>query len=257
MVLTFSMGALVSAATTPSVEAKEAPTVVETKGESGNQIVATIDNNTTGETVEEVGSSELVLTPISEADKAPTPEITNNLVNSYNEIKDVASFDDAIPGFNNTVKQIMQDNADEGKEVSDDEAKDTAENYVLSDIFDMSLIGEKKQVLNDNDDHSINLTLRTQTNLKNKNPIVTQKHEGKDWNIIDPKDVTVGESGYELSVKLPHLSVIAVFVEPDTTIITDPDVESPKTADPTFFVTVAMIASGSALSALAIKKRKF
>lgn len=112
---------------TPSVEGAEAPEVVESTDSAGNTYDAILDFGNS----EEVGVAkgeeiEMEVTPASEADEAAFEEIKEALEAAIEEIQDAETVADLVP----EIERLLA-----GTEY-------TVEDFVVSDVFDVSLIDE-------------------------------------------------------------------------------------------------------------------
>ena len=116
---------------TPSVQGKEAPDLVTTVNEAGEEVVAVV-RDAQGNAVEDVLSGNLIVTPVAQADEA-AENIRTSLQAAYEQIRNVSSLNELVPNLETVLAGVAPD-------VSVDE-------LVVRDLFDVSVDEQVRALL--------------------------------------------------------------------------------------------------------------
>lgn len=245
VVLLFSIGTTAFAANfTPSVEEKDAPTVVapsegSIKQEIKDQIkeedtVAVIVHSKTDKVAKEVHESKLVVTSVAEKDESK--EIPKEAKEDLEKAYEVLSVKDK------KISQIIP--ADVSKAVTDTVKKEigadkTADDLIVRDLFDVSLVCEESNELLIDEAHHLLLTFNL--GVKKGEFVTTLKFnpETDKWETI--RDTKNNGDG-TVTCEFDHLCPIAFLVEK-----TDSNSAQTGDASVSLYVWVAIAAAAAAL----------
>ena len=202
---------------TPSVEAKPAPEVVEK-----DQIAAVIKDST-GATVDEITTLELVITPASEKNQAVAEKITDNLVRAEKQIADVEHLGHLTPEMEQALQQAKKEN----KIPHIDEVN--VEDLVVRDLFDVSIVRDG-QVIPVPDGHTV--TFSIQTDLSDDElHFVLHNPVNHDWEVLE--EAEAAHDGI-ITISVDSLSPFAIVVDQATDLDVDPTApSSPQTGEST------------------------
>lgn len=156
---------------------------------------------------------QLILTPISHADNAPNREITEILKETYTYLEETP------------LKEVNSDLDKEVKRIGDY----TVDDLVVTQLFDLSLIDEEKNRLNEEIEQ---YTATIDFSLKPDDPIpVIIMRDNDNWVIVDISNITRNPDD-TLTLTLERLTQFAVLI-PDNKhlIVTNPENHSPQTSD--------------------------
>ena len=183
----------IAAGFTPSVQGKDAPDVVITEDENGNEVVANIIDES-GDVIEQVYTTEITITPVSKSDEAPE-EIKGALDKAYQQIKSAASLTELVPEMPEFLKNISDDL--------------TVENLVVRDLFDVTVDAETKALLEAG--NSIQLSFKL--GVAADEFVVCLHNYSEDlWEVIDNDKVKNNGDG-TVTVEFTSLSPIAFAVQ--------------------------------------------
>lgn len=228
-----SLGLSTSAASAkPSVEVNPAPAIEPVKDEKtqkpkvtqdGDIVVAEvwqdakISSTKQDKKDQDVIEIELAITSYAEAVKGEKPADSDSLkakmwttstkilVDAHESMTAVEVIAD-VNGEKSDLKAELDNRA---KEVNKDY---TADNYIVTSLFDMAVDEEEYAARMKSDDFYLRVTFKTHFDANKPAPAVIYRCEGDaDWSIVDAKDVTVNKDG-TLTVNFDHLCAIA-FLE--------------------------------------------
>ncbi|MGN0631477.1 MAG: hypothetical protein ACI4JN_09145 [Ruminococcus sp.] len=169
----------------PSIEQKDGPSLIEDDITDENR--------------------KLIITPISQSEQAPNNEITENLINAYEELK------------NTPLDQINS----ELDSAADELGGYTHEDLVITNVFDLSVINDNNEIISiDSEVCSINIDL----GLKEDEPspiIIFKGKNDNQWIIIDYNSFKRNPDN-TITLFLKSTGQIAVL-EPDDSRIIIPD----------------------------------
>ncbi len=182
---------------TPSVQQKGAPEIVMVNDQNGNEVVAII-KDASGKEVAGVSAANLQITPVSDAAKA-SAEIREMLENAYKQITDSDSLKALIPNLPDVLKEMKWDIP--------------AEALVVRDLFDVSLVGESKDLLAQEGN---TITVRFKLGLTSEEQMLTlHNFESDKWEAIYGAKVERHDNG-DVSVTFDSLSPVAFAVKNDS-----------------------------------------
>ncbi len=235
LICSLSVSAFAAADVNKSVTAKPAPELVVPNVANPN-IVAQILK---GETViHDVLASELIITPYHKADSAPHAIITDMLKDAYTEITSIDSVGELHDALDALAKKINKDY--------------TADNLVVTDLFDIYLTGEAEDHHDAHDEHYLRVTFKTGIAADAQAPIVLYNCTGDKWDVVDAANVVNNGDG-TLTIEFHDLCPV-VF-------LSAVDKETPDTGDSTnafLWGGVAVVAAAGCvlLSVFVFKKRE-
>lgn len=178
---------------TPSVQGKNAPDVVITEDENGNEVVANIIDES-GDVIEQVYTTEITITPVSKSDEAPE-EIKGALDKAYQQINSAASLTELVPEMPEFLGNISDDLI--------------VENLVVRDLFDVTVDEETKALLEAG--NSIQLSFKL--GVAADEFVVCLHNYSEDlWEVIDNDKVKNNGDG-TVTVEFTSLSPIAFAVQ--------------------------------------------
>ena len=182
-----------AASFTPSVEAKEAPTVQGVTASDGTTVDAII-YDATGAEVVGVATGNLIVTPIAQASSADA-EISESLTAAYEQIASAASLTEIVPDIASYIP------ADSGLTVDD---------LVVRDVFDVTLTGTYADYLAEEGN---TITIRFELDLDpSATLIVLHNYSGSDWEVISD-DLVVQNADGSVDVTFSSLSPIAFVTD--------------------------------------------
>ncbi len=207
-VLLFSLGTTAFAANfTPSVEQKDAPTVVPPKQEQIKEegTVAVIVNSKTDSVAKEIHSSKLVVTSVAKKDESKEipEEAKTDLDNAYKDFSDKSKkIEEVIP--KEVTKAITEDVK---KEIGEDK---TVNDLIVRDLFDVSLICEESNEILADEEHHLILTFSLGVKKDEFITAIKFNPETKAWETI--RNVTNNGDG-TVTCEFDHLCPIAFLSE--------------------------------------------
>lgn len=197
---------------TPSAESKPAPSVALVVDQTGATVAAIIYDGQ-GTYVIGVPDGDLIVTPVSERDQAPT-EISEALKSAYEQIQSVGSLSDLVPGIEQALRAINSELS-----VSD---------LVIRDLFDVRVTGTYKEYL---DEEGNKITIRFDLNLSpDATLLVLHNYSGSDWEVIDNDRVVINDDG-SVDVTFDSLSPVAFVVDAANVKVDPNGPTSPQTGD--------------------------
>ncbi len=184
---------------TPSVQGKEAPSVVVTKDENGKEVYAKIVNKN-GEVVNLVGKIGMTVTPVSKVNEA-SEKISDALGNAYEQVKAATSLTDLVP----QISEFLSKTSENIK----------AEDMVVRDLFDVDIDDATRELLKDGSSIEIAFDLGVSAD-----EFVVCLHNigGDQWEVIDANKVINNGDG-TVSVQFTSLSPIAFAVQKSGTTV--------------------------------------
>lgn len=178
---------------TPSVQGKEAPAIETVQTQTGEDVVALI-KDASGNEVQGVMESQLIITPVAKADEAPE-EIAEPLLAAYEQIKAALNLKEIVPNIEDVVKKVSKNLK--------------VDNLVVRDLFDVSVSDDIKALL----DGGNTITLRFQLGISKDDTVLCLHNiEANKWEVIDPSKVVNNGDG-TVSVTFDSLSPVAFVVE--------------------------------------------
>lgn len=184
---------------TPSVQGKEAPSIVITQNENGEDVGAKIvDVN--GKVVKEVKKKQIIITPLAKANDAPV-KIKEELTKAYAQIKEVTSLEELVPQISEFLSKASENIK--------------AEDMVVRDLFDVEIDDATRELLKDGNSIEIVFDLGVSAD-----EFVVCLHNigGDRWEVIDDNKVTNNGNG-TVSVQFTSLSPIAFAVQKSGTTV--------------------------------------
>lgn len=178
---------------TPSVQGKEAPDLVTTVNEAGEEVVAVV-RDAQGNAVEDVLSGNLIVTPVAQADEA-AENIRTSLQAAYEQIRNVSSLNELVPNLETVLAGVAPD-------VSVDE-------LVVRDLFDVSVDEQVRALLEAG--NSIELQFRLGVAADDL-VICLHNYSEDNWEVIDQQNV-VNDGDGSVTVRFTSLSPIAFAVK--------------------------------------------
>lgn len=229
-VLAFSVTA---ADFTPSVQQKQAPSIVTSNDSEGNDCVAII-KDANGKEVYSVKSGEIVVTSLAESN-AKGGDVKKNLQSAYDQVNNAKSLTDLVPGLADLLKTEYKD------------VRST--DLVVRDLFDVSVIGTAAEYLAvDGNTISITFGIGVEKTL----PLfVIHNTDGTNWELISGNNAVRNNDG-SVTVTFNSLSPIG-FVVVNTNLEVKDDTKSPQTFDAASLCVIGTIVAGAAL---VISKRR-
>lgn len=197
---------------TPSVEAKPAPEVETQTGSDGKEYAAIIrDEN--GDEVAGIPTGSLTVTPVSEADEAPS-EIKEQLEAAYEQMNSVDSLTDLSPDLEAVIKEVSPDI--------------TVNDLVVRDLFDVSVDGEfAEHLAQEGNSITIRFTLSADADGL---AAILHNVKGTTWETI-PNDRITRNNDNTVDVVFDSLSPIA-FLFDEKALSVDPNgPKSPQTGE--------------------------
>ena len=190
------MAASVSAANfTPSVVGKDAPTVTTVVTKDGKEAAAIIYDKD-GNEVGSVSVGNLVVTPVSKATDASSPEAAARLAEAYQQVQAAKTLTDLAPEVG-TVLMQMPGNV-------------SADNMVVRDLFDVSVDEDTQALL----DAGNSVTVTMQANIAEGKTLVVLQYVNGVWTVIDPAYVVINADG-TVSITLATAGTLAFATESD------------------------------------------
>lgn len=218
-----------------SIEQKRVEGVPDDEGDAGT--IHTPDGDV------KVPFEDLIITNIVDADHAYDEHIAIALDEAFSEIKMAETMNDLCSGLDELVKTI--------------DPNFTAENFVVVDLFDATLISGYDEILHDDYATNIEITFDIGLTDATEEPVFIYRDEEGEWHIIDEEYVTVNE---DLTVTVFFLEIcpIAILMTASGMVIENPDIVSPQTGvdwTPYVICGVAVIVAVAAAVALMTKKK--
>lgn len=193
---------------TPSVQGKEAPAIETVQTQTGEDVVALIED-TSGNEVQGVMEDQLIITPVAKADEAPE-EIAEPLLAAYEQIKAASNLKEIVPNIEDVVKKVSENLK--------------VDNLVVRDLFDVSVSDDIKALL----DGGNTITIRFQLGISKDDTVLCLHNiEADKWEVIDPSKVVNNGDG-TVSVTFDSLSPVAFVVEKQEEAI---PVDKPETSE--------------------------
>jgi len=197
----------------PSVEAKMAPELVTQKGSNGQDVAAVIIDKD-GNIVYDVGSLELIITPLADADEAPLVEIRDSLKEAYIEMQSANNLGELSVDMWTALERYQE------KTDSVYYKETTMDDLVVSDLFDATLVGNGVEILHI-EGYSVRICLRTNI-TPDEMFFVLHMREPEKWEVVE--NATVDEDGILTFVldSLPPIAIIRENHEKGSAVVTEP-----------------------------------
>lgn len=192
--------------TTPSVVAKDEPTIIPRPGDNEQYIAYVIED---GEVVEGVTKDELDVTPFSQREGSDT-----DLEEAHRDIQNADSLGDLNKELDDIAKQQDPD--------CDGHA------FIASDIFNVDVPDEMAEIVNE-DNGGLRFTIAAGLDDDDATPtyIIRDPETGK-WDVI--KDVVRNDDG-SVTLTIPHTGTIAVLKLDPSRMTTKKDEGNVHTGD--------------------------
>lgn len=225
---------------TPSVEQKGAPAVSAVQDKGGNSVSAII-RDAHGNEVIGVPATDLIVTPVSEAENA-ADDIRTKLLNAYKQINSVGSLSELADNLKTVLSQLSSET-----DVAD---------LVVRDLFDVTVQGTYAEHLAaEGNSISIQFELGLE---KDQLLLVLHNLADQQWEVIPNDQVVRGDDG-SVTVTFNSLSPVAFAVD-NVDITADPNApKSPQTSQgvPTLAICgIALLVVGAAAACVYAAKRK-
>jgi len=211
-----------------SIEAKTAPEVVTIK-DGGNSYAAVIIDSKTEQIEEGVSTYdknasstilEFFLVSAAEKSQAVLPEITENVNNAEQQIKQATDLGALTEGLDKDIENVIDAFYGDSKD------KIGISDLVVSDLFDASLGRNKAKLEQVGDGQKVRFMIKPSF-TKNDFFVLLHNTDGTNWEVVN--DVEWTDEGY-LIVTVDKLSVFAIAVEKTADLPVDPDgPDSPQT----------------------------
>lgn len=256
VILLLSIGTTAFAANyKPSVEEKDAPTIVvpgkaPVKEEIKEQIkeegtVAVIMHTETEKVVKEVPESKLVVTSVAKKDESKEipKEAKEDLEKAYKDFSDkTKKISQIIPTeVSKTIAETIKEET--GK-------KKTADDLIVRDLFDVSLVCEESNDLLIDDEHHLLLTFNLGVKKDDFITAIKFNPETEKWETIRS---VVNNGDGTVTCEFDHLCPIAFLVEKTES-------SSAQTGDNSVslyvWVAIAVVAAGTMAALFVIKNKK-
>lgn len=197
---------------TPSVEAKPAPELVRPNlgPDYPNAVAAIYDSN--GNILAALEEGDIVITPLAEADSAPLEEIAEMLKNAHQEILSAGDLAELCAALDARAAAI--------------DPSCTAEDFVVRDLFDVTLTGTAKEMLKNG--AYLELIFDIDLEAEELPPVVIYKCPGDQWSALEQQQVLNNGNG-TVTVRFNKLCPVAFLTLSDNIIVQDPDKTSPET----------------------------
>lgn len=190
------MAASVSAADfTPSVVGKDAPSVVTVTTSDGSSAAAII-RDANGKEIGSVALGNLVVTPVSKASEASSPEAAARLQEAYKQVQAAKTLTDLAPEIGTILMQMPGDLS--------------ADKLVVRDLFDVSVDEETQALL----DAGNSITVSMEANIAEGRALVVLQFVDDTWTVIDPENVVINADG-TVSITLDTAGTLAFATEND------------------------------------------
>lgn len=178
---------------TPSVQGKEAPDIVTTQDENGNEVAAMVID-TEGNVIKGVDATEITVTPVAQADES-SEEVREVLNKAYEQINSAASLTELVPEMPEFLENVSDDL--------------TVEDLVVRDLFDVTVDAETKALLEAG--NSIQLSFKL--GVAADEFVVCLHNYSEDlWEVIDNDKVKNNGDG-TVTVEFTSLSPVAFAVQ--------------------------------------------
>lgn len=195
LISAFATGTVLAADFTPSVEGKDAPTVNVQVDESGNEYVAVI-HDADGNQMQNVTADKLIVTPVSQKDKASSPDISARLNEAYEQVQAATTLTDLTPEVGAVLMQMPTQVA--------------VEDLVIRDLFDISMHPSEEAELQ----AGKLVTLTFTVNIAEGKPLIVMQYVNGVWKVIDPSNVVINGDG-TVTVTLSSTGTIAFATQKD------------------------------------------
>lgn len=224
---------------TPSVEQKEAPSVVTVKDEKGNEVAAIIKDKDGNEVVG-VGNFQLTVTPASKSENA-APEVKEKMEKAHEQIKNAKDLTALSPDLESHLEKI----SDKGVKAKD---------LVVRDLFDVSLTGDAAEELAKSG-NSISITFQMKLK-KDALLVVMHNYEGDKWEVI-PEDHIVRHPNGDVTVTFDSLSPVAFLVDAAEVAVDPAGPSSPQTGEGTpVYAVLGMALCAAAAAYFVVNSKK-
>ncbi len=235
LVCSLSVSAFAAADVNKSVTAKPAPELVVPDASNPNIVAEILKDE---EVIHSVLHSELIVTPYVDAHDAPHDIITERLLAAFAEITAVDSVGELHDDLEAIAKEIDKDY--------------TADNLVVTDLFDVYIAGEAARHFNASDDHYLRITLKTGIAPDAVPPTVLYNCTGEKWDLVDDANIVNNGDG-TVTIKFYDLCPVL--------FLSAVDKETPDTGDSSDALLWGGVAAVAAvgcvvLSVFAFRKRK-
>lgn len=236
IVSTMASASFAKVSMVPSIEQKREVDVIA--DEEGN--VGTI--HTEKEDIK-VPYGALIVTNVVDAENAYDEHITIALDEAMEQLNTVETMSDLCDGLDDLVKTI--------------DPNFTADNFVVVDLFDATLINGYDELLHDDYATNVEITFDIGLTSTEEEPVFIYRDEEGDWHIVDEQFVNVNDD-CTITVFFLEICPIAILMTASSMVIENPDIISPQTGvnwTPYIICGIAIVVAFAAVIALKIKKR--
>ncbi len=235
----------VAAQFTPSVEAKPAPSVVPQKGSDGSEYSAIIYDKD-GKEVTGVPDGSLIVTPVSQADKAADSKIKDRLNKAYSQLQSVSKLSDLDGDLETIIKEVSSGL--------------TLDDLVVRDLFDVSVSGTYANYLNTDGNYLV-VRFKLSTDAQSLASVLFSE-DGKTWKAL-PNSYIKRNSDGTVEIILHKEGVLAFLFDAGKLSVDPNGPSSPQTGEPEVtsktwgmgFVAAGILAAAGIIAVVVIKKR--
>ena len=225
---------------TPSVTQKAAPGVKTMKMADGTEVYG-IFKDKDGKEIAGLKKEDIIITPVSKRDSAPE-DIKKLLDDAYTDIQNAEKTTDLYAQMADVLKAA-------GSEATPDD-------LVVSDLFDVSFSDNYGGYM-DTEGNTLTLTFDAKK-TPGQTLVVLTRCDGKNWEPVDPKNVTINADG-TVTITFEKFCPVA-FLTDVASVSADPNgPASPQTNDisgMSFGCALAVICAAALVCTAAAKKRK-
>ena len=225
---------------TPSVTQKEAPEVKTTKMADGTEVYG-IFKDKDGKEIAGLKKEDIIITPVAKRDTA-SADIKKNLDEAYDSIQKAEKITDLYAQIADVLKEA-------GSEATPDD-------LVVSDLFDVSFSDNYGGYM-DTEGNTLTLTFNVKK-TPGQTLVVLTRSDGKTWEAVDPKNVTINADG-TVTVTFTKFCPVAFLTDVASASVDPNGPASPQTNDisgMSFGCALAVICAAALVCTAAAKKRK-
>lgn len=225
---------------TPSVTQKEAPEVKTTKMADGTEVYG-IFKDKDGKEIAGLKKKDIIITPVAKRDTA-SADIKKNLDEAYDSIQKAEKITDLYAQIADVLKEAGSDA--------------TPEDLVVSDLFDVSFSDNYGGYM-DTEGNTLTLTFNVKK-TPGQTLVVLTRCDGKTWEAVDPKNVTINADG-TVTVTFTKFCPVAFLTDVASASVDPNGPASPQTNDisgMSFGCALAVICAAALVCTAAAKKRK-